>query len=196
MIFILTRWAPLLVWRRELVTLYFSLWRLFPPPLWKHRCSLFNLKVLILILSGYFLPLRDCSYLLAHASLFDTGLSLHSEYFICGSQTAKHNVLTDSSSQATEGQRGKWGCVCARISKPWLAKTGWTNGGSGYSCRLIVITHNIIIAIVIFHSWWRNERCFNVCSTRDFVTFSKFIAGLSNNYYFFLIRWLSGINYN
>lgn len=158
MIFILTRWAPLLVWRRELVTLYFSLARLFPPPLWKHRCCLFNLKVLILILWGYFLPLRDWSYLLAPPSLFtDTGLGLHGEYFICGSQMAKHDVLTESSSQATEGQRGKWGCVRARIWKPWLAETGWTNGGSGCSCRLIMITHNItgIIAIVIFHSWVR-----------------------------------------
>lgn len=49
-------------------------------------------------------------------------------YFICGSQTAKHNILTETSSQVTEGQGGKWGCVCASISTPWLAKTCWTNG--------------------------------------------------------------------
>lgn len=147
MIFILTRWAPLLVWRRELVALYFSLGRLFPPPLWKHRCCLFNLKVLIL--SGYF-PATGATFWPPPPSSTQGSVCTVN---ILSVGLRRRNIMSESSSQATEGQRGKWGCVRARISKPWLAQTGWTNGGSGYSCRLIVITHNIIIAIVIFHSW-------------------------------------------
>lgn len=141
-IFIPTRWpafssfASLTFARLFVFFLLFFL--LFPPPLWKDRCCLFNLKVLIPILSGYFLPLRGWSYLLDPPP--SATQSVHGKYFICGSQTAKNNILRENSSPVTEGQRGKWGCVQARISKPWLAKTGW----SGYPCRPVIITHNII----------------------------------------------------
>lgn len=45
--------------------------------------------------------------------------------FICVSQMVKHNILTASSSRVSEGQRGKWRPIPARISKSWLGEIGW-----------------------------------------------------------------------
>lgn len=108
-----------------------------------------NLKVLVPILSGYFLPLRDCSYLL-YPPPPPQGSVWAANSLSVGLR--RRNIIS-SLKVAPRSTRGKWGCVRTKISKPWLAKTGWTHGCSAYPCRIIRMTHNMIIATVIFHFW-------------------------------------------
>lgn len=81
---------------------------------------LFNLKSCDItgVPRGHFLPLREGFYfpplVPPHRTWFTQPI------FICASQMVKHNILTASSSQVSEGQRGKARRIPARIQRMTL----------------------------------------------------------------------------